>query len=154
RSHPECCLRTGAHIGRHGLLRAPDTVRARAVWLADGERRAHASWRMMPLGHLRANPVDAADGALGSENLPLPPVRIERDPTPASCPAGRDRESWRDGLAWPASGPGTPARWPAWPPMAPRPKIEAVRPRSPAAGRRILRRRSTCCSGRRYERIV
>jgi hypothetical protein len=75
-----------AHIGlHHGLRQRHHTVRARAVCFADGERRALAvlandAW----LGHLRADPVDAADGALGPEDLPLPPARIERDPAPVS----------------------------------------------------------------------
>jgi hypothetical protein len=77
--------RTGTRISASVMACAGDTVRARAAWLADGERRALAvladnAW----LGHLRADPVDAADGALGLEDLPVPPTRIERDAAPVS----------------------------------------------------------------------
>jgi hypothetical protein len=56
-----------------------------ALWRADGERRALALLADDPwLGHLRADPVEGADGALGRT-------------CQAASPAGCDREMRRDG---------------------------------------------------------
>jgi hypothetical protein len=73
----------GARISASVVACASHTA-PHAVWLAHWKRRALAvladdGW----LGPLRADPINA-DGALGPQDLPLPPARIERDPAPVS----------------------------------------------------------------------
>jgi hypothetical protein len=153
------------------------TVRARAVWLAIGSAAHLPSWRMTPGGHLRADPVEAADGALGPEDLPLPPGRIDRDLAPVvpsppaaianqarwgprcddadiesrhACEMARDRAA--DGADAEARGENRSPRAFVYRHAAGSARRPAPSP--PAAGRRVLRRRSTCCSSLRYERIV